>query len=174
MLHWEDFPEGLQLDLGVASITKASILRFAREFDPQPFHIDEVAARRSHFRGLVASGAHTFALVIRRTCDAFLLDAKGAGSPGVDEVRFRTPVRPGDLLRMRAEVVQARVLRSRPELGILRLAWFVSNQRGEEVLAMKAHLLMHRRPTRQPRVDALRNRGHRPPNPRGVAASRGR
>lgn len=143
--HFEDFPKDLELDLGSVSVTRAAMVRFAREFDPQPFHVDEAAARRSHFGGLIASGWHTCALVIRRSCDVFLLDAEAAGSPGVEQVRFLQPVRPGDVLRMRVTVAEARALRSRPELGIVQLSWQVSNQRGVGVLSMKAHLLMQRR-----------------------------
>ena len=105
---------------------------FARKFDPQPFHVDEAAAKQSMFGGLIASGWHTCALAMRMMCDAYLLDAASMGSPGVEEIRWLKPVRPGDTLRVRCIVLEARPLESKPHVGLVRNRWEVLNQNGGE------------------------------------------
>lgn len=142
---YEDFPEGSVREFGGVTVTREDILAFARQYDPQPFHLDEEAARRSAFGGLVASGWQTCALVTRMACDAFLLDAATAGSPGIENVRWVRPVRPGDTLRVRMLTLEARPMKSRPQLGILLMRYEVLNQRDETVLTMDGNTMMFRR-----------------------------
>ncbi len=143
--YWEDFPVGRVREVGGVTLSREDIVSFARQFDPQPFHVDEEAARSSIFGGLIASGWHTCALAMRMICDAYLLETASAGSPGVDDVRWLKPVRPGDTLRARVEVIEARPLESRPELGLIRNRWEVLNQRGETVLRMHGSGMIRRR-----------------------------
>jgi acyl dehydratase len=136
---WEDFAQGSIREFGGVEVTKESILRFAREYDPQPFHVDEEAARQSPFGGLIASGWQTCSLTMRMACDAFLLDSASVGSPGVESVRWVKPVRPGDTLRVRLTVKEARVLQSKPNVGLVKNLWQVLNQHGEEVMQMEGY-----------------------------------
>lgn len=100
MLYFEDFSVGQVLDLGSCAVSEEEIVAFARQFDPQPFHVDAEAAAASHFGGIVASGWHTCALLMRGIVDQLLLRSASHGSPGVDEIRWLQPVRPGDRLRL--------------------------------------------------------------------------
>ena len=144
-LYWEDFPAGHSMDFGDTPVTREAVLDFARQFDPQPFHVDEEAARDSLFGGLCASGWHTCAMAMRMMCDAYLLDAASLGSPGVDELRWKKPVFPGDTLRMRLEVLDARPMGSRPNVGLTRSRWLVRNQNGETVMTMEGWGMFRRR-----------------------------
>jgi acyl dehydratase len=142
---YEDFPEGSVREFGDVTLTREEIIAFARQYDPQPFHVDEEAARRSTFGGLVASGWQTCALVTKMACEAFLLETATAGSPGMETVRWVKPVRPGDRLRVRMRALSARPMKSRPELGIVLIRYEVLNQRGETVLTMDGNTMMFRR-----------------------------
>jgi acyl dehydratase len=142
---WEDFAVGSVREFGGITVSKESILRFAREFDPQPFHVDEEAAKRSPFGGLIASGWQTCALMMRMACDAFLLESSSVGSPGMDNIKWLKPVHPGDTLRVRVTVKEARVLKSRPNVGIVRNFWQVLNQDGEEVMQSEGYGMFLRR-----------------------------
>ncbi len=135
-LHWEDFPVGLVIECGSRTVQREEILAFARDFDPQPFHVDEAAARESLFGGLSASGWHTCALTMRLMCDAYLLRSSSLGSPGLDEVRWLRPVHPGDTLHVRMTVLEARLMRSRPGVGLVRSQWESLDQDGQAVLRM--------------------------------------
>ena len=143
--YWEDFPVGSVTEFGGITLTEEDIVRFAKEFDPQPFHIDPEAARHSMFGGLIASGWHTCGLAMRMMCDAYLLDAASLGSPGVDNIRWLKPVRPGDTLRVRCVVLEARPLESKPQVGLVRNRWEVLNQQGEEVMQMEGYGMFRRR-----------------------------
>ena len=145
--YWEDFPVGRVREVGGITVSREDRIAFARPFDPQPIHVDEEAARRSMFGGLIASGWHTCALAMRMICDAYLLDTASAGSPGVENVRWLKPVRPGDTLRLRLEVIEARPLESKPGLGLVRNRWEMSNQHGETVLRMEGSGMIRRRET---------------------------
>ena len=144
-LWWEDFVPGSTREFGGRLVTREDILRFAREYDPQPFHVDEAAAERSLFGGLAASGWHTCALVMRMMCDAYLLDAASLGSPGLDQIRWLAPVRPGDTLSVRLEVLSARPMKSRPGVGLVQSRWTALNQRGEAVMSMEGWAMFRRR-----------------------------
>lgn len=144
LLHFEDFRAGEAIDLGSYRVTRREILEFAERWDPQPFHTDEEAARESIYGGLIASGWHTCAMAMRMLCDSVLLRAASLGSPGVDEVRWLLPVRPGDTLHGRMTVLETRPSRSRPDRGIVRSRWEVRNQDDEVVMTMEG-LGMYRR-----------------------------
>lgn len=127
------------------TLTESEIVRFALDYDPQPFHIDLEAAAKSPFGGLIASGLQTFALGWRMFLHEGLFKACSMGSPGIDEMRWSAPVRPGDTLYTEAEVAQLRPSSSKPDRGTLRMAYRIVNQRGETVLTMTIlHILKKR------------------------------
>ena len=145
-LYWEDFPAGHSMAFGAYPVTKEAVLDFAQRYDPQPFHVDEAAARDSLFGGLCASGWHTCAMAMRMMCDEYLLEAASLGSPGIDELRWLKPVFPGDTLGMRMEVLQARPMASRPQVGLVQTRWELHNQHGEPVMTMQGWGMFRRRP----------------------------
>lgn len=146
MLYFEDFPPGDVRESPSRAVTRDEIVAFAREFDPQPFHLDEDTARRSIYGGLLASGWHTCAIYMRLLWDTFLKDTASLGSPGMDEIRWVKPVRPGDTLRMRFTVVEAIPSRSKPDRGIVRSVSEVFNQHGEVVMTLRGLGMFARRP----------------------------
>jgi acyl dehydratase len=144
-LYWEDFPVGQVREFGAMVVTREAVIDFARQFDPQPFHLDEEAARQSLFGGLCASGWHSCAMAMRMMCDDYLLEAASLGSPGIDELRWLKPVYPGDTLSLRHEVLQARVMESRPQVGLVRSSWQLRNQHLQPVLSMLGWGMFRRR-----------------------------
>jgi acyl dehydratase len=143
--YWEDLKPGTVLDLGTTSVTADEIKEFAEQFDPQPFHLDEVAGRRSLYGNLCASGWHTCALAMRLTVDNFLRESSSMGSPGLESLRWLKPVYPDDKLTLTHSVVESRAMRSRPEVGIVRSRWEMVNQKGEKVLEMEGYGMFGRR-----------------------------
>ncbi len=143
--YYEDFAVGTTREFGGLSLGKDDIIGFARQYDPQPFHVDEEAAKRSPFGGLIASGWQTAALAMRMWCDAYLLDTASLGSPGIEKLKWTKPVRPGDTLRVRATVIEARPLASKPGVGLIRSRWDVLNQAGDVVMEMEGLSMMRRR-----------------------------
>ena len=143
--YWEDFPVGAVREFGGRTLSKDDIIRFAREYDPQPFHVDEETARKTVFGGLIASGWQTCGLAMRMMCDAYLLEAASAGSPGVESIRWVLPVRPGDTLRVRLTVLESRVLQSKPHIGLVRNKWEMFNQKNELVMQMEGYGMFLRR-----------------------------
>jgi len=137
LVHFEDIPVGTIIDCGSRHVTRDEIIAFASEFDPQPHHLDEEAAKRSMLNGLSASGWHTCAIMMRLLVDGFAHRAASMGSPGIEETRWLKPVRPGDSLSMKGRVVGARVSKSRPEMGIVDIDWELFSER-EQVALMKA------------------------------------
>ena len=152
--YWEDFPVGSVREFGAMPVTREASIAFAREFDPQPFHLDDEAARGSLFGALCTSGWHTCAMAMRMMCDDYLLETASLGSPGIDELRWLKPVFPGDTLRGRVEILEARPMASRPGVGLVRSAWQLSNQHGEAVLSMKGWGMYRRRPVGDAAPDA--------------------
>ena len=144
-LYWEDFPAGSVREFGATTVSREAVLAFAREFDPQPFHLDDEAAEASMFGKLSASGWHTCAMTMRMLCDDHLLEAASLGSPGIDSLRWTRPVYPGDTLRVRLEVLEARPMGSRPDVGLVRSRWHVLNQDAEVVLTMEGWGMFRRR-----------------------------
>jgi len=142
---WEDFTPGLVLESAGYLVTEEEIVEFARKYDPQPFHVDAKAAAASPFGGLIASGWLTMAICMRLFYDLVLSDAAGMGSPGVDEVRWKRTVRPGDTLRATRTVIESAPSKSRPEMGSVRSRVEMYNQRNELVMHMTSISLFRRR-----------------------------
>jgi acyl dehydratase len=135
---FEDYVPGDVHDFGTIDVDEAEVLAFGRRFDPQVFHTDVGAARETEYGGLIASGWHTAALMMRLYADHYLSHVATLVSPGVDELRWLLPVRPGDALSIRVTVEDARRSRSKPDRGIVRSAVQVLNQRGEAVMTVTA------------------------------------
>lgn len=131
LLHFEDFKVARKFFGGPYRVTKDEIVEFAREFDPQPHHLDEEAARHSLLGGLAASGWHTCAIAMRMFAESVILKTANRGGPGCEECRWMKPVRPGDVLMLEAEVLEARTSASRPEIGFVKFAWRIFNQHGQ-------------------------------------------
>ena len=148
--YFEDFTEGEVVELGSARVSAAEIVAFAQEFDPQPFHTDEVAARDSIYGGLIASGLQSLALFCRRFVEQVLNPAASMGSPGFEKVLWPAPVRPGDSLRARWSVLECRASRSKPDRGIVRGRGELLNQRDEVVLSVETVNFLGRRPAARP------------------------
>lgn len=134
---YEDLEVGLVLGLGSKTVTSDEIVEFAREFDPQPMHLDEAAAKAGILGGLSASGWHTCSIYMRLICDAFILQSTSEGSPGIEYVRWKKPVRPGDVLTGHATITTKRRSKSRPDLGFANCRGELQNQRGEIVLEVE-------------------------------------
>jgi len=133
---WEDLTPGWSYESGAASISAAGIKRFAREYDPQPYHINEMAAKATPFGGLIASGWHTCAIAMRLMCDGYLLESSCIGSPGLEELRWLMPVRPDDRLRLRATVLEQTPSQTQQGRGTVKFRWDVLNQNGDVVCKM--------------------------------------
>ena len=144
--YFEDYPPGAVFTAGEIAVGAAEIVEFAGKYDPQAMHTDPETAARGQFGGLIASGWHTGALMMRMFADNFLSPQSSIASPGLDELRWRRPVRPGDVLCLRVTVLEARPSRSRPEQGIVRSLIEVLNQHGEVVMSLKPISLIRRRP----------------------------
>jgi len=144
-LHWEDFIVGSVAEYGPRTVTRGEIIAFAAEFDPQPMHMDEDFARATMLGGLAASGWHTCSIGMRMIFDAIMADADSLGSPGIDEVRWLKPVRPGDQLTLRSTVLDARPLKSRPGWGLVRFRFELINQASETVMVQENVNLFGRR-----------------------------
>jgi acyl dehydratase len=134
MRTFEDFPSGLTQTLGPLTVSKDDIVAFAQEYDAQPFHVDEIAARDSFIGALIASGWHSCSLNMRLVADGLLLDSSAMGAPGIEEVKWVKPVKPGDTLRSQMTVLETRVSKSRPSLGLVRFHFDMFNQADEKVL----------------------------------------
>ncbi len=144
--YFEDFEPGQVLELGSVDVSEEEILEFARRYDPQPFHVDAEAAKGSVFGGLIASGWHTGALWMRLYVDA-MLGASAQGSPGIEELRWLAPVRPGDTLLGRLTVLDATPSERRPDRGTIRIRGEMVNQDGVTVLSMVSRGHFGRRPS---------------------------
>jgi len=144
--YFDDFQIGQSFASGTLRVDKEQIKRFASEFDPQPFHVDEVAARSTIFGGLAASGWHTTALTMRLLVSSELKIAGGLVGAGLDELRWPSPVRPGDELHLESEVIAVRPSSSRPGQGIIKMRTTTFNQKNEPVQIMIANLVVPARP----------------------------
>jgi len=132
--YFDDYAPGTTFDCGSVSVDEAEIISFAKTFDPQALHVDPEAAARGPFGGLVASGWHTAALVMRQLVEHYLAAEASLGSPGMDEIRWLGPVRPGNTLSVRATVAEARRSQSRPDRGIIKTVIEAVNQDGRTVM----------------------------------------
>jgi acyl dehydratase len=135
--YFEDYMPGAVFECGEIRVDQTEIIEFARRFDPQYMHVDPVAASAGRFGGLIASGWHTAAMMMRLVVDNFLPGRASLASPGIDELRWLQPVRPGDVLRVRVSVLAATRSRSKPDRGIVHTLIEVLNQRAEVVMSMK-------------------------------------
>ncbi|MDQ0605018.1 acyl dehydratase [Streptomyces canus] len=144
--YFEDYMPGSVYVYGSITVSERDILQFAGDFDPQDIHSDPEAAAEGAFKGLIASGWHTAALMMRMYADHYVSKVASLASPGVDELRWVRPVRPGDSLSIRTTVQQARVSRSKPDRGLVHTHIEVLNQRDEPVLTMTAMNILLRRP----------------------------
>jgi len=145
--YFEDYTVGVKQEVGSVSISEADIIEFANKYDPQDFHTDPEKAASGPFGGLIASGWHTISVVMRLLVDRYLDNVSSLGSPGIDELRWMAPVRPGDVLTVQAEVVNARRSSSKPDRGLIHTNVEVSNQAGVMVMTMKAINLVSCRET---------------------------
>jgi acyl dehydratase len=145
--YLEDFDAGQTFVTGTVTVEPEQIWAFAAEFDPQPFHLDDVAARASLFGGLVASGWHTAALTMKLLVGSELRIAGGLVGTGVEELRGPRPMRPGDTLRVEGEVLDVRLSKSRPDRGVVKLRAATRNQDSHPVLVMVTSLIVPRRPS---------------------------
>ena len=146
--YFDDFKIGERFSSGGVTLSESQILDFALQFDPQPFHIDKQAAAEGPFGELTASGFHTLALSFRIFYESKVFNACSLGSPGLDELRWLKPVRPGDTLSVEAEVIEMRPSASKPDLGILKMGYETKNQSGEAVMRFIAIHLFARRTTK--------------------------
>lgn len=143
--YFEDFFVGENLPLGSRHVTRAEIIAFAAEFDPQPFHLDERAGDVESIGGLFASGWHVTAVFMNMMCKGFLLDSSSMGSPGIETLKWQHPVRPGDTLNASSTVIEIRASKSRPEMGVVRFRHEVVNQAGEVVMWLENPIMFARR-----------------------------
>ncbi|MCU5780984.1 dehydratase [Alcanivorax balearicus MACL04] len=143
--YFEDYQVGTTYDLGSIEVEEEEVLSFARRFDPQKMHTDPEAAAAGPFQGLIASGWHTLSLMMRLMVDNYVSTVAGLASPGVDEVRWHKPVRPGDRLSMRATVLEARPSRSKPDRGLIYSLMEGVNQHGDVVASFKGMGLILKR-----------------------------
>lgn len=150
IVYFEDVAVGSSNEFGPLTISREEIIAFASEFDPQPFHLSDEAAAQTHFGSLASSGWHTTALTMKMMIAAWQdnpgVQAASLGAMGVDELRWLQPVRPGDTLRGRSEVIDKKASKSRPEMGIVKTQVTIFNQRDEPVLTMKPIAMFRTRP----------------------------
>ena len=147
MIYFEDLMVGAETEFGSYDVTREEVIDFARKYDPQPFHLSDEAAAKTHFGRIAASGWHTAAMTMgvisRRLVEE---DQAGLGSPGIDELRWKKPVYPGDTITVRGKILEKTPSRSKPEIGSIRTETTVTNQNGELVMSYASIILMRRRP----------------------------
>ena len=148
MKYWEDFNVGWTLEFGSYEVTEEEVIEFATAFDPQPFHIDTEAAKDHYFGGIIASGWHTGAMCMRMMVDGYIHDSASMGSPGIDQLRWKQPVRPGEILHVKAEVLDRSLPKSRPKLGFVKFSHTVFNQDNEVKLTMISNGMFMRKPSK--------------------------
>jgi acyl dehydratase len=147
MIYFEDLQVGAETFFGSYEVTRAEVLEFARKYDPQPFHLSDEEAAKTHFRRLAASGWHTAAMTMAVIARHVVKHQQaGLGSPGIDELRWKKPVYPGDTLHVNGEILETTPSRSRPEMGSFRTRTTVTNQDGDVVMTFVSIVLIRRRP----------------------------
>ncbi len=144
--YYEDFKVGDRFVSGGMTMTEAAIIDFARQWDPQPFHIDVEFSKKWAYEGLIASGLHTMCLTLRLWLDLGVLRACSLGSPGLGETQFPCPVRPGDTIKVVTDIAELRLSASKPDRGVCRLRQVTINQRGEPVMEQETTVFLKRRP----------------------------
>ena len=143
--YFEDFVPGQEIPLGSRTVSEAEIIAFATQFDPQPFHIDREAAAKSIYGGVIASGWHTCAMMMRMVLDGMRCEEASMGSPGLDGVRWLQPVRAGDTLSVRYVTKEVKPSSSKPDRGVVFSTWVATNQHGEPVCTIDGKALFKRR-----------------------------
>ena len=143
--YWDDFTPGWTYESPPRTLSAEEIVRFAREYDPQVFHTDPEGAKATPFGGLIASGWQTCGVMMRLMCDGYLVDSACLGSPGLEELRWLKPVRPGDALRLHTEVLEQTPSQKQPNRGTVKFRWQVLNQNDEVVCAIVGRQLFRRR-----------------------------
>lgn len=151
LLYFEDFPPGEIVEYGDMEVSAVRIKAFAEQFDPQPFHLDEAVARETMAGGLIASGWHSAALMMRINCDEVFLRSSAQGSPGIESIDWLKPVRPGDRLSVRRMTLAARPSRSRPDIGVVEMRFELMNQNHEVVMRQQGSVFFGRRPNGEAR-----------------------
>ncbi|MDQ3144626.1 MAG: MaoC family dehydratase [Pseudomonadota bacterium] len=147
MIYFEDLEVGRETVFGHYDVTRDEVIEFATKYDPQPFHLSDEAAAKTHFGRIAASGWHTTAMTMAVIARAVVADEQaGLGSPGIDELRWLKPVYPGDRLTVRGTIVEKTPSRSKPDIGSFRTQTVVSNQDGADVMRFTSIVLMRRRP----------------------------
>ena len=147
MIYFEDLKVGAETDFGTYDVTREEVLEFATKYDPQPFHLSDEAAAKTHFGRLAASGWHTCAMTMAVIARKVVGEEQaGLGSPGIDELRWLKPVFPGDTLHVRGKIVDKTPSRSKPEIGSFRTETVVTNQDEVPVMSFKSIVLIRRRP----------------------------
>jgi len=147
MIYFEDLEIGAETYFGSYEVTRDEILEFARKYDPQPFHLSDEEAAKTHFGHIAASGWHTCAMTMAVLARHVVEEEQaGLGSPGVDELRWRRPVYPGDMLHVRGKIVDKTASRSKPEMGSFRSEMIVTNQADQPVMTFTSIVLIRRRP----------------------------
>lgn len=144
--YFEDYIPGQVHEFGTIAVSEPEIIEFAQRFDPQPMHVDPEAAARGRYGGIIASGWHTVGVAMRLLVDHYISKVASLASPGVDEVRWPHPVRPGDSIRIRVSVLEARPSRSKPDRGVVRTQVEAFNQDDQLVLSLVAMSIFRRRP----------------------------
>ena len=144
--YFEDFEVGRTIEVGKRTVSEEEIVGFAKQFDPQPFHVDHDAASKSIYGGIIASGWHTCGMMMRLMVDGFLNEAASMGSPGVDEIRWIKPVRGGDTLSVTTTALEKRESASKPDRGVVVTMWEARNQHGDVVATIKGMGMFKRRP----------------------------
>ena len=148
MIYFEDLEIGKPAVFGTYDVTRKEVLEFARKYDPQPFHLSDEAAAKTHFGRIAASGWHTAAMVMAVIARRVVQEEQaGLGSPGIDELRWKKPVYPGDTLTVSGEILDKTPSRSRPDMGSFRTQTTVTNQNGEVVMTFISIVLIRRRPS---------------------------
>ena len=143
--YFEDFNTSWTAEYGPRRVTREEIIGFAAQFDPQPMHLDEEAARKTMLGGLGASGWHSCCILMKMIADGLLLDTASMGAPGIEEVKWLKPVRPGDNLTVRGSVQWTRASQSKPDRGFVSFLWEAFNDRGERVMTLVCPQMVERR-----------------------------
>ena len=143
--HWEDFKPGTVAFYGPRLVTREEIVAFAAEFDPQPMHLDEAAGAATLLEGLAASGWHSCCILMRIIADGFINDSNSLGAPGVDEVRWLKPLRPGTRVRVRTTILETRASNSRPEIGFVKCLFELLDEQDTVLITLTSPLMIRRR-----------------------------
>ena len=144
-LYWEDFTPGMCVTCGPKKVTREEIIEFSSQFDPQPMHLDEEAAKESVFGALAASGWHSCAILMSMLCEGYLLNSSSMGAPGVDEVKWLMPIHANDTLMVKVTVLETRSSASRPTMGLTRMNYEMTNQNNDVVMTMHNTAMFGRR-----------------------------